>query len=360
MKILKLYFLREETAPFFIGVVFFIFMFSLGNILKLAELFVKRTASFSFLLKFFWNLSVGSLNFSVPLAIFAATLMAFARFSADDEILAVSSSGINPYSLLSPFLVIGLLLSFFTFHLNSVTSPRLEFNSRKIIAELEIKRPADLIQEGTFIRDFKNMILFVGKVKDEKLFDVTIYKSNDQEISTIKAEQGTFSLVQQGIALFLQDGFTQNYNLIHPEEFTGLKFKVYNLLLKKTSPSSGKKSLSKKIREYTLEELLREKKNWQKKGIKNREILTEIQKRISFSFAPFIFILLGIPLGIMVKHSGKFLDFGIVSLVIFLYYLLLTVGEILSKKFLAPSLLWLPNIILGAVGLFLLTKKVKR
>ena len=361
MKILRLYLLREQVFPFLLGLVFFVFMFSLGNILKLAELLVKKTVGFPYLLKFFWYLSVGFLNFSIPLALFAATIIIFARFSADYEISAISSSGINLYSFLFPLLIIALFLSFFTFYLNNITSPTLQFSSRRMVSEIEIKAPTNLIQEGTFIRDFKDTILFAKRVKGKELFDITIYQFNDQKLSTIKAERGSiFSPQKEGISLYLLDGFIQTYNPSRPQDYTNLRFKSYDFLLQRSSESGERKVLFKKIREYTLKELLREKRDWQKKGIKNPEILAEIQKRASFSFAPFIFVLLGIPLGIAIKHSGKFLDFTIVFFVIFVYYLLSIIGEILSKKFLLPSLLWLPNITFAGIGLFLLAKKVKK
>ncbi len=362
MKILRLYLLREHVFPFLLGLVFFVFMFSLGNILKLAELFVKRMVGFPYLLKFFWYLSVGFLNFSIPLALFAATIIIFARLSADYEISAISSSGINLHSFLFPLLIIALFLSLFTFYLNNITSPNLQFSSRRMVSELEIKvPPTNLIQEGTFIRDFKNTILFARRVKGNKVFDITIYKFNEKELSTTRAERGTIFSPRKGrITLHLLDGFMQTYNSSHPQDYANLRFKSYDFLLKKSSASGGRRVLSKKIREYTLKELLREKRNWQKKGIKNIEILAEIQKRASFSFAPFIFVLFGIPLGIVIKHSGKFLDFTIVFFTILLYYLLSIIGEILSQKFLSSSLLWLPNIIFGGFGFFLLIKKVKR
>ena len=362
MKILRLYLLREHANPFFVGLVFFTFMFSLGNILKLAELFVKRAVGVPYLLKFFWYMSMGSLNFSIPLAIFAATIIIFARFSVDYEISAISSAGINLYSFLFPLLIIGFFLSSLTFYFNNVTSPNLQFSSRKMVTELEVESPANLIQEGTFIRDFKNIILFARKVKDKKIFDITIYKfDKGEELSTINAKTGKILSPQKGkIVLHLRDGFIQTYDSSHPQEYANLRFKSYDFILKKNPDGQKKRVLSKKTREYTLGELIREKRIWQKKGIKNKEISTEIQKRASFSFAPFIFILLGIPLGIVIKHSGKFLDFTILFLVIFLYYFFSTVGEILGRKFLLPALLWLPNVVFGGIGIFLLTKKVKK
>ncbi len=362
MKILRLYLLRESVHPFFLTLFFFIFMFSLGNILKLAELFVKRAVGIPYLLKFFWYMSIGCLNFSIPLAIFAATIIVFARFSGDYEISAISSAGINLYSFFFPLLIAGLLLSFFTFYLNNVTAPNLQFSSRKMVTELEIKAPTNLIQEGTFIRNFKNIILFIRKVKGKKIFDVTIYKSGKgQELSTINAKSGEIISPQKGtIILHLADGSIQRYNPSHPQEYTNLRFKAYDFLLKKNAIGQKRRTLAKKIREYTLKELIAEKRMWRKKGIKNWEILNETQKRASFSFAPFIFVLLGIPLGIVIKHSGKFIDLTMLFLAIFLYYFFSVIGEILGRRFLLPALLWLPNILFGGFGIYLLARKVKK
>ena len=64
---------------------------------------------------------------------------------------------------------------------------------------------------------------------------------------------------------------------------------------------------------------------------------------------------MGVPLGLMVKHGGKMIGFGIGLTVILVYYLLLQIGQSAGLNgMVSPALaMWLPNIAIGAFGVFL-------
>ena len=81
----------------------------------------------------------------------------------------------------------------------------------------------------------------------------------------------------------------------------------------------------------------------------------ELHKKFSIPFAWIIFIIIGAPLGILSKKGG----FGVsisTSLLFFIIYWAFLIGgeEIADRGFLYPGLsMWLPNIILGLIGLYL-------
>jgi len=89
--------------------------------------------------------------------------------------------------------------------------------------------------------------------------------------------------------------------------------------------------------------------------------MVEVHKKYSIPVACIIFILIGAPLGVMVKKGG----FGIaasISLFFFLiYWAFLIGGEKLSERgFFSPFWgMWTANILLGIIGIFLLVKSVK-
>jgi lipopolysaccharide export system permease protein len=78
----------------------------------------------------------------------------------------------------------------------------------------------------------------------------------------------------------------------------------------------------------------------------------ELHKKYSLAFACVVFVLVGAPLGVRVRRGG--LTVGFLSLIFFLfYYMCLVVGEGMAERLLLSPLLamWLPDILLGAVGL---------
>ena len=81
----------------------------------------------------------------------------------------------------------------------------------------------------------------------------------------------------------------------------------------------------------------------------------EYHKKFSIPFACFALGLIGIPLGLMVKRSGKMIGFGIGLAVIVIYYLLLQAGQTAGIDEVLPPMfaMWLPNMVIGIFGITL-------
>jgi lipopolysaccharide export LptBFGC system permease protein LptF len=76
------------------------------------------------------------------------------------------------------------------------------------------------------------------------------------------------------------------------------------------------------------------------------------------SFSSMIFFLIGVPLGIITKRREKAANIALAVLVVGIYFILTLCVEALSKEGnLAPSSgMWIPNIIFGAIGIYLSAK----
>ncbi|HOG65247.1 MAG TPA: LptF/LptG family permease [Spirochaetota bacterium] len=87
----------------------------------------------------------------------------------------------------------------------------------------------------------------------------------------------------------------------------------------------------------------------------------EFHKKFAIPFACFVFTIVGAPLGMFSRRSGRGMGFGWAIIVLIVYYVLLTLGQgwAVSNK-LAPALsAWLPDIFLGIIGAFLVLKKLR-
>jgi lipopolysaccharide export system permease protein len=78
----------------------------------------------------------------------------------------------------------------------------------------------------------------------------------------------------------------------------------------------------------------------------------EIHKKFSLPAACVVFVLLGAPIGMRVRRAGPAVAFVSIAFFLF-YYLCLVGGEELATRLLLPPWLsmWLPNLVLGALGL---------
>jgi lipopolysaccharide export system permease protein len=87
----------------------------------------------------------------------------------------------------------------------------------------------------------------------------------------------------------------------------------------------------------------------------------EWHKKFSIPFACTVFILIGVPLAVVSSRGGRGVSIGMSIAAFFLYFVLLSTGEKLADRGIAPPWLamWLPNLILGTSGVILLRQSVQ-
>lgn len=93
------------------------------------------------------------------------------------------------------------------------------------------------------------------------------------------------------------------------------------------------------------------------------EVLTHIHKKIAMSFSSLALVILGAALGIAVRKESKLVGFGVglfVGLVV--YYPLLLFGNAMGMTGTVPPwmALWMPNILVGGLGVFLIYRAAWR
>ena len=87
----------------------------------------------------------------------------------------------------------------------------------------------------------------------------------------------------------------------------------------------------------------------------------EWHKKFSIPFACTVFVLIGMPLAVVSARGGRGVSVGMSIAAFFLYYVLLSTGEKLADRGIAPPwiAMWLPNIVLGVGGITLLRQSVQ-
>jgi lipopolysaccharide export system permease protein len=91
------------------------------------------------------------------------------------------------------------------------------------------------------------------------------------------------------------------------------------------------------------------------------KLRVEIHKKFSIPVACIVFVLLGVPLGLSLRQGSAGVSLGVSLLFILLYYLFLLGGEQLADRGIMPGWLamWLPNILLGALGIHLTFRSIR-
>ena len=301
------------------------------------------------------------LIFTIPMAVLLGILITFGRLSGDSEIVAFKASGMSLYQLFLPVFIFSigayLLTTFLVFYGLPWGNQGFKTTLYRIAqstADIEIK-------ERVFNDAFDGLVVYVEKVpiEEKKMEGILIYDEREQgKTNTIFAKEGFLSSnpVSQEVILRLFSGDIHRFD---PKSnvYQKVKFDTYDLRLELERAIS---SLGKKLRDHEMSIYEIKEKIWKKRGLGEDTTAQEVelQKRYAVPFACIVFGLLGVPLGIQPRRSGRSYGFVFSILILLAYYISLTASEILALRQTLPIFLagWAPNLLFGGLGIYLLIK----
>jgi len=348
--------------PFIINLMFFTFVFLMVEMLKVTNMVVNyRVGVFTVLIMLAYSTPY-FLTYVIPMSIMIAVLLTFLRLSGDNEIVALKTSGMSIYGLLPPVMLFCLFGCLLTLFMTVYGMPwgRLSFKelSYKIVSSnLEIG-----LKDRTFNDSFEDVVLYVHKIdpKSKELQDIFIEDKRSQNIvSTVVAPRGKlFSEPDEYIYnLLLYNGVIYQAD-VKNRSTKYIDFDTYEIQLDIEQVSSSLQPGPKHRKEMNLVELRNYLNNRTQRDSNYYNTLMELHKKFSIPIACFALGLLAVPLGIQSGSTKK--SFGLIlgMVFFFIYYLLLTAGLVFGETGACPPVIgmWVPNIVIGALGLYLLNK----
>jgi lipopolysaccharide export system permease protein len=398
------YILREVAPPFGIGLLLCTFVLLMNQILVLSELFIAKGVSLGLAAQVLIYLIPSLLAFAVPMAVLMGILAGLSRLSTDSEITAFRTLGISSRRLAWPILVFAFAGWLATSYLTLFLAPRANFKWVQTITGSVLAKVQVRIVPREFNETVPRMVLYIQEIdRDRTWQNVFVYMTKEPaEPRLILAREGRLDLYPETkkATLVLSDGTVHSYPLAEPEKYSITSFKrleeqidVEGLF----ASVAGRKRVREKdileLREGVKElkadpafrepdrkaapiagtAALRTPAGAAAAGTKDpgpalrdrlrdyRAHWVEIHKRFALPFVCFIFVLLGLPLGMTTKKGGRTSGFTLSIAIILLYYILITAGEKLAMDGrVTPFLgMWGPNMILLAVGLYLFMKSLK-
>ena len=432
MKLIEKYILKEHFIPFFYSLLIVVFLLFTNFLLRAVDRFLGKGISLSIILEYLFMNLAWILALAIPIAVLISTLMSFGRFSEDNELTALKSSGISFVRIIYPAIIFSLLVAVPLIAFNNFILPEMNHNARMLAKDIYKKRPDLNVDVGYFIDDLpKYSFIIKGKI-GKKYQNIHIYSKDRRKTqTTIRAKEGEFNTVGNNIIVSLYDGeihevdvkILENYRriifekheiVISLEDFTSSKTskslrsdremnikmlnekinifnkrifsiesrinkyinKVDSTILKKKDAESIIQKLNQKNQNIDISKLkqLIELNNLNENSIaiiqrlssdiqmingykrNKNKYLVEIHKKFSLPIACIVFILVGAPLGMINKKGGFFIAIVFSFSFILLYYLFLIGGEEMADRNLINGALamWLPNLVLGLIGLILL------
>ncbi len=101
----------------------------------------------------------------LPLALLFSALIALTRLGQDSEIKAALLLGVGPGRFAAPVVVLGLVVSLFTFANNELLVPRAERAAGEVERDILLLSPETVLTEGTFFGDALGRNIFIGDIQ---------------------------------------------------------------------------------------------------------------------------------------------------------------------------------------------------
>lgn len=346
--------------PLFLSLLVLTFLFLMTKILELTNLIVSQKVGVSSVILMLAYSMPYFLVFVIPMSGMFAVLLGFLRLSNDNEIVVLKASGISIYRLLPPVFVFCLMGCLATAFVSIYGLPWGTQSFRGLALKVSRSHVAIALKERAFIDSFKGVVLYANKidVKGRVLNDVFVVDKQDPRVvSTIVARKGElFSDPERFLWLLrLYDGSISQVNRERRSVHT-LEFDTYDFTLDLGRAVSTKKNRRKDEKEMSLGELRQSLRDAEQKDVQYYLRLLEYHEKFSIPFSCFVLGLVAVPLGIQFKTAKR--SSGIVLGLFFflLYYVLLAAGWSLGEAGAYPPVIgmWVPNLVLGAIGFYLM------
>jgi len=361
-KVLHRYVFREILVPFALGLGVFTFVLLLARLLKLIELVVNRGIPFTTVARVFLYLLPAFLEVTVPMAMLLAILVAFGRLSADSEITALRSSGVSLYQLMPPVATFVIIVTIATAGLAWYGRPWGNRALRTAMWDMARTRATAGLKPQVFNDEFPGLIIYAEQIDTtaDQLDRVLISDERDpQQSNTVFARSGYMisDTERETVTLRLLDG------TIHTTDATAgasyqTEFRSYDVNLDLRATLADARGKTDDPNELTIGQLHRTIEAKQAQGMPVTAELVEYHRKFAIPFACVVFALIAMPLGIQPARAVRSRGFAVSLVVIFTYYMLLSTGQGFAEQGrVAPVIgLWLPNVVLGVVGLAFLRR----
>lgn len=362
------YIVKELLVYFLVLYLFFFLIFFVNQImLFMKQLLGKRIPIIDALKLMFYSLPV-IIAQSAPFATLTGFLMCLGRMMSDNEILIFRASGHSLGKLLlKPVLILGILISLFSFFVNDYLLPLGNVATMKQLRKTIYSNPTMEIESNS-IKRMNDTTVIIGDVQDKVVSDIVLFDrdSDGRQRIIVSGKTTADSGSMQGVSLRfdMSDSVVVSLDRNEKNNFDVMTSKLMSLNLfestvfnfeRQVSPSEmTSHDLGKKIREM--------KKNESTNPFELNMNILEYHRKFALPFGSFFFAFLAMPLALLFgKVNGQTIGLVVGIFISFLYWTVMTVGIQLGRNngMNGFVLMWLPNVMVGLASLifYLLARK---
>lgn len=363
--IIHRYIFKEFLPPFGISLFFLTFVFLMTRIPDITNLVVNYNADITAIIMMVVYTLPRFLEFTIPMSVMISVLLTFMRMSGENEIVALKGAGLSLYRLLPPVLVFCFLGTVLTLWITifGVAWGKLSIKHKTI----EMARSSiDLaLQERQFNSHLKDIMMYVSQVdmKTKDLTDVFIEDRTVQGMTRISVAPRGRVIHSENDNMYtirLYDGMINQVD-VRDKAVSTIHFGNYDINIDLAAMHQETGRIRKDWDEQNIKDLIGLIRTGIRDNAEMSEALMVLHEKFSVPFACLAMGLLAFPLGVQSLSLRRSSGFGMGVFFLLVYYFFLAAGWSAGKTGYFPPVLgmWLPNLIMGAAGVYLLKRNAR-
>lgn len=340
--------IKEVAVPGLLSLAVFIALLLTQDLIAFSEMMINRGLGFPSAAAFIFFRVVPLVAIALPFATLVGCLVGLGRMGSDRELLALEASGVSSPRLLGPVLLYATGVSVIGLVLALAAAPWSARSLEASLAEISRTRPGASLQAGV-VKEYGEWKLTAREVSadGEDLRGVLVWMPNLGE--TVFANRGKLRPDPGGAYIELFDGTVVLDPRKRPRQ---IRFESTTMRLPREA-SAVAIHPGQDVAGFSLAALGQVARDPSTAAGRSRNAEIELNRRFALPFATLVLALLAVPLFFGRAHFSR-AGGGVMAIVATVaYYALLQLGDGLSSRgWISPGLgVWLPNIVMGVLGL---------
>lgn len=355
MRILDRYVLGGFLQSAALGLVAFVSVFTIVDVFEKMDVFIDNHARLADIALYFLFKLPYVIALVLPIALLLAALLSLGQLQRQNELAAMTTSGVSLVRILRPVLLASAALSVVSFAFTELVVPPANTRREEVYSEKIKKRRRPAGQSQTNL----SYLGHGGRIYLARFYDAPRQRLRDlvvQEFdgSTITKRLDAREAEWNGENWMLHNGYLR---LFTDSGETVVPFRRYMDSRLIEEPED----FAKRDRDpfnMSLAELRRYIERVRESGGRAQKYLVEANLKVSFPFINFIIVLVGTSVGVRIRRSHRAVGLGLALAIAFGYYGFLRVGQALGHNGTLPPLLaaWIGNLAFLAAGTVLLRR----
>lgn len=359
MRILDRYLLREFAGYLALGLLGFIVIFIVVDVIEKIDVFLDHRAPFGLVLAYYLNLAPDIVVKVLPVALLLATFLALGQLNKFGELTAMRAAGLSLVRIMGPVFAMAILCVGVSLVLGELVVPP----ATRVRDQIYNRQIQQITDTRAIERPNLTYLGEGGRIWYARLYVVTEQRMHEVSLQEFKAGQLTRRIDAaeaswDGSRWVFVSGFTRTFD--HGKEIAEPFARMAVNGLGERPADFAKDNARPDEMNYL--ELRAYVQRLRASGARVSNYLVDLHLKLAFPLICLVVVLIGGALATRLRMQSAALGFGLSVAISFLYYGVMRAGQALGHYGALPPYVaaWLGDAVFGTIGLFMMAQAQRR